>query len=99
MVSNNQLILFITYYSAFSAPSAVDMEIFCADRKFQSKMNQLCKTKPIFKNLKIIVTLLMTMTNSHKLRTVNRSKRTQTNPILVPSEVEGSIKTTIRCGG
>jgi len=45
-------------------------------------MIKLCKTKPIFRKVKNVVTLVITMTNNNEQRTTNYSKQTQSNPIL-----------------
>jgi len=57
-------------------------ETFCAERKNSIKMNKLCETNPISEKLKMNLTPCSTMTNNKKQRTMNYSKRTQTNPIL-----------------
>ena len=45
-------------------------------------MNKKCETNPISEKLKMNLTPCSTMTNNKKQRTMNYSKRTQTNPIL-----------------
>jgi hypothetical protein len=46
------------------------------------KNNKLCETNPISEESKMIITLVITMTNNNKQRTMNYSKQTQTKPIL-----------------
>ena len=101
MVSNNQLILFIIYFSVFSVAKtllvATEAETLCAEGENQSKCIKICETNPIFKTPKMIVTLVTATTTNKKQRTMNYLKRTQTNPILSAyvadkialSEVEG----------
>jgi len=45
------------------------------------KNNKLCKTNPIFRKPKMVVTAVYTMTNNNEQRTMNCSKQTQTKPI------------------
>jgi hypothetical protein len=45
------------------------------------KNNKLCKTNPISKKLKMVVTLVITRTNNNEQPTMNYSKQTQTKPI------------------
>jgi hypothetical protein len=54
----------------------------CAERKKSTKMNKICETNPISETLKMSVNVAMTRTNNKKLRALNYSKRTQSNPIL-----------------
>jgi hypothetical protein len=44
------------------------------------KIEQLCKTNPIFGTLKMIITLAITMTTNYEPPTTNYSKQTQSNP-------------------
>jgi hypothetical protein len=41
----------------------------------------ICKTNPISEESKMIITLVITMTNNNRQRTMNYSKQTQSNPI------------------
>jgi len=44
--------------------------------------DKLCKTNPISEKPKMVVTLVITMTNNNEQRTMNYSKQTQSKPIL-----------------
>jgi hypothetical protein len=76
----------------FSACPQQKRRFSAQNGKFQSKLNKLCETNPIFKTPKILVSIVASMTTNKKLRTMNSQKRTQTNPILKGSEVEDKYK-------
>jgi hypothetical protein len=52
--------------------------------------NQIIQNKPNFSKPKMVVTLVITMTNNNEQRTTNYSKQTQSNPIL-PAILSGGF--------
>ncbi len=56
------------------------------------KNNKLCETNPISEMPKMAVTLVITMTNDKKQRTMNYSKQTQSNPILSRAQSRDLLK-------
>ncbi len=58
---------------------------------------KLCKTKPISRMPKMVVTAVYTMTNNNEQRTANYSKQTQTNPILPTTPFGGQTQSYPLC--
>jgi len=83
----NRLTLFVIHFSVSSAcpvgcAVCYPIGVFSVAENISIKNNKLCKTNPISEKPKMVVTLVITMTNNNKQRTMNYSKQTQSNPIL-----------------
>jgi hypothetical protein len=64
----------------FFEPFVAEAQLVCAERKNQSKRTKICKTNPIKRKLKMLISVTMIITNNYEPRTINYLKRTQTNP-------------------
>ena len=57
------------------------------------------QNKPNFQKAKMVVTLVITMTNNNEQRTMNYSKQTQSNPILSRAQSRDLSKQLSALGG